>query len=482
MIQKHTPEIVRPELIAYKWKAVTTVSLSILMVTMDFSINNIAFPILTKVFGAGITTIIWVSLAYTLSSTSLLLVLGRIGDLMGRKRILASGMAIFAFGLLICSVAQGIGQLITFRIIQGVGAAMAISCGTAIVTESFPPEERGKGLGIIGIAVAGGLVLGPVVGGLLLQWFDWRSIYYTRIPVGLFALIMTMVLLKKDTGIEGKLKIDFLGILTSSIGIACIIFGVSQIKGLAFQSVLVPSMIGIGILCIIAFIFIERRAKDPIVDLTLFRSMVFSCNICALFLIFVSYPVFHLIMPFCLIQAIGMSTSSAGLMMTIPNVASIIFSPISGSLSDRFGPVWFATLGAIVNVISLLMMRCFDLQTSIAFMIPTMFLFGAGSGMFQSPNNSTIMGTVPKNRYGTTSALIALCRQVGISLGMALTGTIFSLQRGVHQAALNNSGMDAVDGTRHSIPLAFHDVLIFSIAIASISILLSLFNEKRRSN
>ncbi len=174
-----------------------TIALGTITVTMDASITNISLPILTRVFNAELTTVMWVSLIFTVVGTSLMLVLGRIGDYLGKKLIYTTGMLIFTFGMAGCSIAQSIGQLITFRALQAAGGAMTIACGQAIIAEAFPPNERGKGLGLFGVAISIGFIAGPVLGGFLLKWLDWRSIFYTRIPVGLITFFMALVFSQK---------------------------------------------------------------------------------------------------------------------------------------------------------------------------------------------------------------------------------------------------------------------------------------------
>jgi EmrB/QacA subfamily drug resistance transporter len=357
---------------------------------------------------------------------------------------------------------------------------MAVSCSTALVSESFPARERGKGLGLVGVSISFGLLMGPVIGGFLLNLLDWRSIYYMRVPVSLLALLMALVLLKKDHPMPGKFRIDLMGALTSSVGIACIIYAVSQVNNAGLVSPLVISIISIGTLCLVAFIFIERRVGDPVVDLTLFKNPIFTCNISALFLIFVIYPTFILIMPFYLMLGLDLTPSMAGLLMAVPNIGSMIFAPIGGSLSDRLGAFWFSTLGAAAVTVSFILMQGYDLDTHTMALVLPAFIFGAGSGMFGAPNNSIIMGTIPKERYGSTSALIALQRQVGLALGMAFSGTIYSIRRIFYQEELGRQGLEVVDCVRASIPPAFHDALTVSIIIGVSIIPLSLVHARKR--
>jgi len=463
----------------YKWKAFATIALGTITVAMDVSITNISLPILTRVFNEELTTVMWVSLIFTVVGTSLMLVLGRLGDYLGKKLIYTTGMLIFTFGMAGCSIAQSIGQLITFRALQGAGGAMTIACGQAIITEAFPPNERGKGMGLFGVAISIGFIAGPVLGGFLLKWLDWRSIFYTRIPVGLITFFMALVLLKKDSKRIEKIELDIMGALTSSAGLFCFVFGMSQIAKFGIKSPMVYLFMCIGILSLFIFTLVERNAKDPIVDLTIFKNRTFSYATYSLLLTFIAMPFFFLIVPFYLMQGIGLSSSTTGLLFAVISIATIAGSPVSGWLSDRFGPNWFSSLGVGTIAAAFVLMRGFDLQTTIGQMIPILALFGFGMGVFQAPNSSTIMGSVSRDRLGAASALMATVRQVGLAVGLALAGTIFSARRVIHESELNLQGLDKVQAVSLSVGEAFQDILLVSIFLELLALLFCLLSSKK---
>jgi EmrB/QacA subfamily drug resistance transporter len=463
----------------YKWKALATIALGTITVTMDASIANISLPTLTRVFNAELTTVMWVSLIFTVVGTSLMLVLGRIGDYLGKKLIYTTGMLIFTFGMAGCSIAQSVGQLIAFRALQAAGGAMTIACGQAIITEAFPPNERGKGLGLFGVAISIGFIVGPILGGFLLKWLEWRSIFYTRIPVGLMAFFMGLVLLKKDSKRIEKIELDIMGALTSSAGLFCFVFGMSQVAKFGIKSPIVYLFMSIGILSLVIFTFVERHAKDPIVDLTIFKNRTFSYAIYSLFLTFIAMPFFFLIVPFYLMQGVGLSSSTTGLLFAVIALATIAGSPVSGWLSDRFGPHWFSSLGVGTIAAAFVLMRGFDLQTTIGQMIPILALFGFGMGVFQAPNSSTIMGSASRDRLGTASALMGTVRQVGLSVGMALAGTIFSARKVIHESELNLQGLDRVQTASLSVGEAFQDILLVSLFLQLLALLFCLLSSKK---
>jgi EmrB/QacA subfamily drug resistance transporter len=463
----------------YKWKALITVAMGSLMSTMDFSIINIAFPTLTKTFNTSLPTVMWTTLAYILMSTSSMMVLGKISDLLGRKKMYASGTLILCMGLASCSLAQTIGQLIFFRIIQALGAAMSLSAGTAIVVEAFPANERGKGLGLLSVFVSIGFIIGPVLGGVLLGWMNWQSIFFMRVPIGVIIFIMAVTLLKEQIKVTGPVSLDLWGAFISSLMIFCMVFGLSRVNEFGFKSPLVMALIGLGFIFFIIFVLVEHRVKDPIVDLKLFKNAVFSGASWCLFLYFVSQPPFFLILPFYLIQGIGMPPSHVGLMLAVPAVFSMISGPISGRLSDRVGSPYLTTLGALMVTITFVLFFLFDLNTSLITIILILVFEGIALGIFGPPNNSIIMGNVPKNRLGTASALIATLRQVGISVGMALTGTLYAVRGEVYQQDLILKGLAPADAERAAIPPAFHDVLIISIILGITVTIFCIYNWRR---
>jgi EmrB/QacA subfamily drug resistance transporter len=456
----------------YKWKALVTVALGTMMVTIDASITNIAFPALTEVFHADLTTVMWVTVIFILVSTSSMLIIGKIGDLMGRKRIYALGMGIFTLGLVVCSMAQTIGQLIFFRALQAVGAAMTISTSTAIVTEAFPGNEVGRGIGFLGMSVSVGFIIGPILGGFLLNWLDWRSIFYVRAPISLAGFLLAFFLLKRDQMRGGDIKLDLMGTLTSSAGIFLFVFGISQIRRYGLSSPWVNLIVGLGLVFVILFILVERRAEDPIVDLGLFKDQVFSSAMWALFLTFVAAPPYILIMPFYLIQGRLMNPAQAGMLMAVTSIVTMVVGPLSGTLSDRYGPYRFSAMGAGAIGAAYGLMFVFDVGTSLTFLIPVLLLLGIGIGSFHPSNNSIIMSAVNMDRLGTASALIATLRQVGIAVGMAVTGTFFSARLIVHKAMLYREGVSGSSAESLSIPPAFHDALILAICFQCIAFVL----------
>ena len=356
----------------YKWKVLATITLGTVMGAMDFSMVNLAFPKLTEVFHTSIDVVLWVTLAFTLSNTSLLLIVGRIGDLIGRKRLYIAGEIIFNCGILACAFSKSIGQLIGFRIVLGVGASMIFSSGPALLADAFPPKDLGKGMGILNASISAGFIIGPVVGGLLLNWIDWRSIFYVRLPFGVLATAMSMALLRPDRIKPKRIRFDKFGMLFSVLGLFLLVFGVNQVSRLGLYNTTVYLLVGSGLILLILFVIVEQRVAEPILDFSLFRNRLFSFFSLSLFVFFIAVPIFVLILPFFFMDGLGLDPSQSGLLIAISSVISIAVGPISGVLSDRYGEVWLASLGVGIVIVAYNLVRIFDTSASVLTLVPVL--------------------------------------------------------------------------------------------------------------
>ncbi|MFC1966952.1 MFS transporter, partial [Chloroflexota bacterium] len=262
--------------IPYKWAAMSTIAMGQFISTLDMGAVRIALPYLGSIFQATPDTVVWVWLINLLISTSLLLTLGRVGDAFGRKKLYTLGLVIFSLGLGLCSLAQGLVHLVIFRLVQGIGNAMIIATGNAILITSFSPEERGKALGIMGAVLGMGLLSGPVLGGFLLDSLGWRSIFYARLPFGIIATVMAWALLKEQSSPKQEEKFDLPGAATLFFTLTCLLLAVNRSQSLGWDSPLVVGLSIVGMLFLFFFLVIEQRAKQPVLDLRLFRSRLFS--------------------------------------------------------------------------------------------------------------------------------------------------------------------------------------------------------------
>lgn len=418
-----------------KWLIFSVVALTIIMATLDASIVNIALPVIRADFNVGITIVEWVVIAYMLTIVSLLMISGRLADIYGQKKIYIAGIIIFVVGSGLCALSSTINELIVFRAIQGLGAACSMANGNAIITNVFPPQERGKALGLVGASVAVGLSSGPVLGGMITTYFGWRYIFLFNLPLGIIALIFAIVVMRESRHAKGA-EFDLRGAFTLSAALITLVLSLTKYPdwGFIFSSVL----LGISLIGFFIFVKIEKRVKDPMIDLALFRDDKFAYANLAAFLSFTARFAVIFLIPFYLVDLRGLQPNIAGLILTPVPLLFAVMSPPVGALSDKIGTRFLTTTGMIFSALGFAMLILIGTNTSILYIIVCMLISGIGGGLFSSPNTSTIMGSVPKDRLGNAGAMNALVRNVGMIVGIAWSGALFAAVRG-HELAFEES-------------------------------------------
>ncbi len=367
-----------------KWFVMAAVSMGIFLATIDGSIVNIALPTLTEDLHTDFTTIQWVVLAYLLTITTLMLSIGRWADMIGKKRIYAWGFVIFTLGSLACGVSTNVYMLITFRVAQAIGAAMMMALGMAIVTENFPPNERGKALGISGLIVSIGIIAGPTIGGLILGSFSWHWIFFVNLPVGILGIIMVIKFLP-DVIPGIRQKFDFPGAVSLFISLICLLLGltVGEING--FLSLPVIFLIAGFIVFLVIFIRVESKSPQPMIDLGLFRNTLFSTNLVTGAITFIASAGTVILMPFYLENLLRYPPRMVGILMAVVPIAMGIFSPISGVLSDRWGTRALTLAGMGMLLIGYIGVASLTLETSAWGYVLRFLPVGIGAGNIPIP-------------------------------------------------------------------------------------------------
>ncbi|MDI6856773.1 MAG: MFS transporter [Dehalococcoidia bacterium] len=437
---------------AYKWWAFAAVSIGVFMSTLDVSIVNISLPRIMTGLNAGFDAVQWVVLSYLLTITSLLLAFGSLADLIGRKKVYVAGFAVFTFGNLFAAIAPNVVLLIVARALAGVGGAMIQANGAAITAAVFPPEERGKALGLNGTIVASGLVAGPTIGGVLTDALGWRSVFYIAIPVGLTAIPFAALVLRERLISTGarllERRFDWPGAALWAGFLFCLLFGLNRGSLLGWKSSAVVALFAASGLLLASFLVRELKVSNPTIRLSLFRVWGFSAGSTASFASFMGQQASVFLMPFYLQLALGLSARTAGVLMTAVPFSMAVVAPISGRLSDRYGSRGLATAGLAVVGAGLFLLSSITTESQdYGPILGAFVLLGLGMGLFQSPNNSFIFGAVPREFYGVASGFIATLRNAGSSLGIAVWGTIVTSQLASHgfkgdlQATVSNPGL-----------------------------------------
>lgn len=417
---------------AYKWWVLATISVWTLMGTMDSSIVTISLPTLTKVFHTDTSTVLWVTLAAQLTVIGILVTVGRVGDMLGRKRVYTLGLGIYTCGLALCSLAQGIVPLILFRVLQGLGSAMSLALGNAILVGAFPSRERGKALGILEAVVGTGLMTGPALGGFILEFLGWRAIFYLRIPLGLLGCALALVVLKEQAPGEPQGRLDLRGAAALFVGLSTLILGINQGPARGWGSPLVLGLEATAAVCLAAFLLIEKRAPHPVVDLGLFRSRPFAVANAGMVLYATGTVSVSFLVPFYLIHALGVSPAKAGLTLITVPLVMLVLSPGTGWLSDRIGARPLMTAGLACQCLGLFLLSQLTLESSVTQVVLFLGVGGLGSGLFWTPTYAFIMGAAPLHQLGAVSALIPTLRNIGHATGLAVAGAVFAAQQAAH--------------------------------------------------
>jgi EmrB/QacA subfamily drug resistance transporter len=407
-----------------RYYILAAIMLSSIMGPIDASIVNVTLPTIADHFGVALSVAQWVPMTYLLVISSLLLFYGRLGDILGYKRLYLTGLAGFTIASALCGFSYflpTIHWLIAFRAIQGLTAGTMMAVPYAIITASFPPTERGRALGISAISISAGLAIGPSLGGFITYSLGWPFVFLINVPIGIASFFWARHILPELKGQPGK--IDIGGAVTSFVSLLSLLLFVNYVQrsGLSFATSI---MLLVAVLAIISFLWIERRAKPPMLNLSLFRNLTFSfANISAL-LNFMSQYVTVFLTPFYLQRLLDYTPNNVGLIMTASPLAVMVIAPFSGFLSDRIGTRLLACFGAAICALALFFMSQLPPSASSLDVIWRLAIFGLGTGIFQSPNNSAVMGSAPRPQFGVASGILATVRNVGMVLGIATGGAV----------------------------------------------------------
>lgn len=421
----------------YKWWVLIIGAGGLFVVTQDAAIVNLALPELSAVFNVKAGLIVWVSAAHLLGGTALMPTVGRLGDYVSQRLIFTLGFLVFGLGLALSSSAPNLGVLIAFRLIQGMGASMILANGRGLVASIFPPQERGKALGMVAAGVSLGLATGPLIGGFLVDTLGWRSVFYARIPIVLAWALLAFLVIKDQKREEKKFQLDILGAVVLTVAVACFLVAVNQGR---LSTLFIVT--GLGFLVSFPlFLLIESRVASPILDLKLFAIPFFGSGVLNLALLFMTIAAINLLIPFFLIKSLGVSATITGqLMMTAP-LARIVMEIPSGWISDKIGVRPLIVTGLAMMVLGFLLMTRLDQGTGLRPVILWLMIIGGGQGMFDATNSSAVLGSVPRQRIGTASAMYGTSVQLGLAAGFAAFGAIFDARQDVHRAALAQAGL-----------------------------------------
>lgn len=384
---------------------------------------NIALPAIEKDFHVDAVLLSWIATAYLLAVAVSLVPFGRLADIYGRKKIFTSGVLLFTISSFLCAVSFSTPMLIVFRIFQGVGNAMVFATGMAILVSVYPPQERGKVLGINVAAVYIGLSAGPFFGGILTQYFTWRSIFLVTIPICLFILILIFRRLKGEWADAKGEKFDLFGAFIYAVAVVGILYGLTLLP--SFRSLWV---ILIGILGLFVFIKWELKEKSPVFQVRLFTTnRVFAFSSLAALINYSATFALTFLLSLYLQHIKALSPQLAGLVLIAQPVVMAMLSPSAGKLSDRIEPGIIATLGMALTTVGLFLLTFLEMDTSLVYIVGCLVLLGFGFALFSSPNTNAILSSVEKRFFGIASGTVGTMRALGMMVSMGIATVVFSI-------------------------------------------------------
>ncbi|MEN6392044.1 MAG: MFS transporter [Syntrophomonas sp.] len=406
--------------IALKWQTLIIVCAGIFMATLDGSILNIANPTIAEFYGVSMQNVQWVVTSYMLVITSTLLLLGKLGDRVGNHHIYRWGFLVFALGSLLCAMAPGLYILVAARCFQAIGASMLMATGVGIVSNTFPFEERGKALGITGGVVGLGNMVGPSLGGFLVSSFSWPVIFLINIPIGLLAFAGSYRYLAPQETETGDPGHDKAGNVIFALGIFTLILSLSLADGIKTPVLLA------GMVLLVLFYLYERRAANPMLDFSLFQNQLFVIGNSMAFATYMAQTAVFFILPFYLENVTNFTPAWTGLLLTIPPVVQVVAAPLAGSLSDRLGPSRLTTIAFALMSGGFLLLSTLGTTLNLTRIILGLIIYGVGVASFGSPNSSSVMGSISRQKAGYAGGFMATVRNLGFAMGIAIWVSLFS--------------------------------------------------------
>jgi len=421
------------------------------MSQLDGNIVLIALPTITRSLNATAFEALWVLMGYILMTAVLLLAFGRLADMYGKVRLYNLGFAVFTIGSGLCSLSVNGGMLVFFRLVQGVGAALIWANNAAILTDAFPPNERGRAIGVNLVAGISGSVIGLILGGILTVALGWQSIFWINLPIGAFATFWAHKKLR-ELGTVRHERIDLPGNVLFAGGLTAFLVGLT-LGALSGYTLVDVALMGAGLLMVGGFVYVELHSRTPLMDLTLFKIRAFSAGIFSNFLASIARTGVSLVLTIYFQGVLIYDAFKAGLALIPFAVAFVSLGPLSGYLSDKYGPRFFTTTGLSISTAGLIGLALIPANVSYTVLAFLMILVGAGGGMFVAPNISSIMSSAPVTRRGVASGMSATLVTTGALLSLSISFAVLATSIRINVLQAIFAGLPLPSGATPSVDL-----------------------------
>ncbi|PKM76900.1 MAG: MFS transporter [Firmicutes bacterium HGW-Firmicutes-15] len=421
----------KPDTEKLNWSILVVIVIGTFMAILDSSIVNVALPKMMTIFNASADQIQWILTAYMLTLGVIMPISGFLGDTFGYKRTYIVALSLFIVGSVFCGMSLGVNTMIAARIIQALGGGIMQPLGMALLYQSFPRSKIGMVLGFWGIAAMAAPAIGPTLGGYLVEYANWRLIFYINLPIGLLNLFLAGMILKETPLIKGK-HFDFVGIATSIIGLFCILLALSDGTKYGWSSPFIVGLLSTAFITLIIFVFNELQHPEPILDLRMFKNFLFTMSVIIGSLLAMGMFGAIFLIPMLLQNVLGQTAMKTGLIMFPAAIASGVMMPLSGKLFDKYGARGIVIGGLVLVTWTTYAMNGFNDLTPYAVMTVWLTIRGAGMGLSMMPVTTVGMNTVPPHLIGRASALSNVIRQVASSFGIAMFTTIMQHRQVFH--------------------------------------------------
>jgi EmrB/QacA subfamily drug resistance transporter len=444
-----------------KWLVLGTVCFALFMINLDGNVVNLAMPTIIRQFGATLAQMEWISNAYMLTFAVFLITLGRLGDAVGRRTMFLVGLAGFTIGSALCGAARNVGELIAFRVVQGIGGSAMMPATLSLITANFQKEERGRAMGFWGAVSGLAFIMGPIVGGWLTQAGlgpalnrflgvsdNWRTVFFVNVPFGAIAFPLTLAVVPESKDEQTKHRLDVAGVVLSSLAVFLLTWGFVEgprygwwksthdlaIVGVSLRPCglsIVPFLLGASIVLATAFIVYERsRRTEPLVDLSLFRNRNYSVGmVTGVILNFALMGAMFLMPLFCQ-SVLGIDPVHTGTLMLPFAISLLVASPLAGILSDRIGGKTLLVVGLAILAASDFLVARFHVDTQPSQLILPFVVMGVGMGLSMTPLTNLTLYGVPPEKAGGASGLLSTARQIGAVMGVAVFSVILQTSMG----------------------------------------------------
>jgi EmrB/QacA subfamily drug resistance transporter len=466
--------------IEYKWIVLSVTTIGALMAAIDSTIVILGLPDMMVDLHADLISMIWVIMGYILVSTVFLLTFGRVADMLGRVRLYNLGFVIFTIGSALCGFSGDAIQLILFRLIQGSGAALMVVNSVAILTEVFPPNERGRALGINAVTFAAGGVIGPVLGGLILTAGNWRWIFFINVPIGVFGALWGYLSLREMSSRMKGERFDPIGAAAFSLGLVAILLALTLGIQFSWTSTPIVALFLISIILLGIFLWWEQRAKSPVLDFSLFKERVYNFSVLAAMMQALALFAVNFLIIFYLQGVRGDTPLKAALLLIPLPLVSAVLAPMAGTIADRIGARIPATLGLLIQGVALYWFTYITATTPYLQIAAGLALMGIGGGLFYAPNTSAAMNASPIQRLGVASGTLATLRQAGMvtSFALSLAVAAASLPRQVMMQLFVGTNVALGSQVTQAFVIGMHSAFIVSIILCIVAASLSLVRGK----